>query len=102
MYNQPTRKVPDGRGGFKTIGVLYKGPIDCLWKTASTEGIHGLYKGAFVRGPFRPLLVEQTYLPTGSTAHFIRIAPHTIITLMANEFIMNLYRTLRDGRTPAL
>lgn len=49
MYNQPTHKVPDGRGGFKSVGMLYKNPINCLWKTASTEGIRGLYKGAFRR-----------------------------------------------------
>ena len=53
MYNQPTQKVPDGRGGFRSVGVLYKSPIDCLWKTASTEGIRGLYKGAFTREAFR-------------------------------------------------
>ena len=41
MYNQPTVKGPDGR----TIGVLYKNPIDCLWKTFKTEGILGWYKG---------------------------------------------------------
>ncbi|POW14912.1 hypothetical protein PSTT_02504 [Puccinia striiformis] len=46
---------------------LYKNPVDCLWKTVQIEGFTGLYKG--------------------STAHFFRIAPHTIITLVANEAI---------------
>lgn len=45
MYNQPSQLVPNGRGGMKTVGLLYKNPIDCLWKTVSTEGVYGLYKG---------------------------------------------------------
>ncbi|PLW56600.1 hypothetical protein PCANC_01493 [Puccinia coronata f. sp. avenae] len=57
MYNQSNQ--PGKR--------LYKNPIDCLWKTVQIEGFTGLYKG--------------------STAHFFRIAPHTIITLVANEAI---------------
>jgi len=70
MYNQPTIKGPDGR----LIGTLYKNPIDCLWKTVKTEGVFGWYKG--------------------STAHFLRIAPHTIITLTANDIILGLYKSL--------
>ncbi|KAK7695047.1 hypothetical protein QCA50_002235 [Cerrena zonata] len=73
MYNQPTRVLPNG----KHVGVLYKNPIDCLWKTAKAEGVLGWYKG--------------------STAHFLRIAPHTIITLTANDMIINLYKRVRDG-----
>lgn len=42
MYNQPT-KVVDGRH----VGLLYKNPIDCLWKTLKTEGPFGWYKGAY-------------------------------------------------------
>ncbi|THH29055.1 hypothetical protein EUX98_g5130 [Antrodiella citrinella] len=72
MYNQPTKQLPDGRH----VGTLYKGPIDCLWKTAKTEGIMAWYKG--------------------STAHFLRIAPHTIVTLTANDLIINLYKSIRD------
>ncbi|KAF9245841.1 mitochondrial carrier domain-containing protein [Melanogaster broomeanus] len=48
-------------------GTLYKNPIDCLWKTFKAEG---------------------------STAHFLRIAPHTIITLTANDIIQSLYKEL--------
>ncbi|GBE77232.1 mitochondrial carrier [Sparassis latifolia] len=73
MYNQPTKLLPDGRH----VGVLYKNPIDCLWKTLKTEGPLGWYKG--------------------SVAHFFRIAPHTIITLTANDIIIKFYRRLRDG-----
>ncbi|EIM92891.1 oxaloacetate carrier [Stereum hirsutum FP-91666 SS1] len=73
VYNQPTQKLPNGR----IVGTLYKSPIDCLWKTFKTEGPLAWYKG--------------------STAHFLRIAPHTIITLTANDIILNLYRRLRHG-----
>jgi solute carrier family 25 protein 34/35 len=55
MYNQsPDAKGPDG----KVRGLLYKNPIDCLYKTFKTEGIAGWYKGSF--------------------AHLLRIAPHTV------------------------
>ncbi|PIL26433.1 transporter [Ganoderma sinense ZZ0214-1] len=71
MYNQPTMKGPDGR----MVGTLYKNPIDCLWKTFKAEGIRGWYKG--------------------TTAHFLRIAPHTIITLTANDIIVRFYLKTR-------
>ncbi|KAF8808112.1 mitochondrial carrier [Phlegmacium glaucopus] len=71
MYNQPTTIGPDGR----SRGVLYRNPIDCLWKTLKTEGVRGWYKG--------------------STAHFLRIAPHTIITLTANDIIIGLYQATK-------
>lgn len=41
MYNQPVEKLPNGR----TVGLLYRNPIDCLWKTLKTEGPLGWYKG---------------------------------------------------------
>ncbi|KAI0364160.1 mitochondrial carrier [Pilatotrama ljubarskyi] len=74
MYNQPTVRGPDGR----IVGKLYRNPLDCLWKTLRAEGIHGWYKG--------------------STAHFLRIAPHTIITLTANDIIVGLYLDARRPR----
>ncbi|KAJ3908927.1 mitochondrial carrier domain-containing protein [Lentinula edodes] len=74
MYNQPTIRNAEG----KIVGALYKNPIDCLWKTFKTEGVRGWYKG--------------------STAHFLRIAPHTIVTLTANDLIINLYKKVRDRR----
>jgi len=73
MYNQPTMQLPNGT----TVGTRYKNPIDCLWKTVTTEGPLALYKG--------------------STAHFLRIAPHTIITLTANDLIIGLYKRLHKG-----
>ncbi|KDQ15627.1 hypothetical protein BOTBODRAFT_31517 [Botryobasidium botryosum FD-172 SS1] len=72
VYNQPTHKLPNG----KVVGTLYKNFVDCLWKTLKTEGFFGWYKG--------------------TTAHFLRIVPHTIVTLTANELIVDLYRGFRD------
>jgi solute carrier family 25 protein 34/35 len=66
-------QLPNGR----IVGTLYKNPFDCLWRTITTEGPLALYKG--------------------STAHFLRIAPHTILTLTANDVITGLYKTLRRG-----
>jgi len=73
VYNQPTRVLPNGR----IVGTLYRSPIDCLWKTFKTEGPLAWYKG--------------------STAHFLRIAPHTIITLTANDILNNLYKKAKYG-----
>ncbi|KAK7058471.1 Mitochondrial oxaloacetate carrier protein [Paramarasmius palmivorus] len=72
VYNQPTTRNANG----KIVGTLYRNPIDCLWKTFKAEGVRGWYKG--------------------STAHFLRIAPHTIVTLTANDIIINLYKKIRD------
>lgn len=83
VYNQPTERKPDGRGGFRTVGLLYRNPIDCLWKTASTEGIRGLYKGERRACPVSQSAFSNR-MTTGSTAHLLRIAPHTIVTLTAN------------------
>lgn len=47
-----------------------------MWKTVKAEGFFGLYKG--------------------STAHFVRIAPHTVITLVANEVICTQYAKLKQ------
>ncbi|KAJ6483906.1 mitochondrial carrier domain-containing protein [Mycena vulgaris] len=85
MYNQPTVLGPNG----KMVGTLYKNPINCLWKTAKTEGVRGWYKGTFPQSFCSP--------KSRSTAHFLRIAPHTIITLTANDLIINLYKKIRDN-----
>lgn len=61
-------------------GVLYNGPLDCLWKTFKAEGIAGWYKGiATLTNGWNALT------HAGTTAHFFRIFPHTVITLVANE-----------------
>ncbi|KAK0527892.1 Mitochondrial oxaloacetate carrier protein [Tilletia horrida] len=65
MYNQPTTKNAQG----KTVGLLYKNPIHCLYLTAKAEGVLGWYKG--------------------TTAHLLRIAPHTVLTLVVNEAILD-------------
>ncbi|PCH44086.1 mitochondrial carrier [Wolfiporia cocos MD-104 SS10] len=70
MYNQPTRRLTNG----KYVGVLYQNPIDCLWKTMKAEGPLAWYKG--------------------TTAHLIRVVPHTIVTLTANDVAIRLYRQL--------
>ncbi|KAK8850598.1 hypothetical protein IAR55_004517 [Kwoniella newhampshirensis] len=72
MYNQNTIKDPISG---KVRGALYSSPFDCLWKTFKAEGIAGWYKG--------------------TTAHFLRITPHTICTLVFNELIMAEYKKLR-------
>eukprot|EP00834_Sanchytrium_tribonematis_P001405 NODE_34_length_36538_cov_0.612854.p13 type:complete len:284 gc:universal NODE_34_length_36538_cov_0.612854:20747-19896(-) len=49
---------------------LYKNLADCFVKTIKTEGISGLYKG--------------------SMAHYMRIGPHTILTLTFLEFYKSI------------
>ena len=110
MYNQPTIATPDGRH----IGALYKNPIDCLWKTLKAEGPFGWYKGIVYKAP-RSIEVYSDTALLGSTAHFLRIVPHTyvvecvpsvnhlisvsrIVTLTANDIIVGLYKRVRDGR----
>jgi hypothetical protein len=33
--------------GGRVVGSLYRNPIDCLWKTITTEGLLALYKGTY-------------------------------------------------------
>lgn len=97
MYNQPTEII-----NGQSRGLYYKNPIDCafhlllclaarsssdtdacpsylalagLWKTVKAEGFLGLYKGGI--------------------AQALRITPHTIITLVANEVICEQYQLLK-------
>jgi solute carrier family 25 protein 34/35 len=64
-------------------GALYTNPIDCLWKTYKVEGVRGWYKGTF--RPIRSGFDANVRVCIGTVAHFFRIFPHTVITLVANE-----------------
>lgn len=55
---------------YNQKGDLYKGPVDCFVKTIKTEGLGALYKGF--------------------GAQILRIAPHTVLTLMFMEQTMAL------------
>ncbi|XP_035436168.1 solute carrier family 25 member 35 isoform X2 [Spodoptera frugiperda] len=61
LYNQ---------GSSATGAVLYTGVLDCLSKIYRTEGLHGLYKGL---GPL-----------------YLRIAPHTTLSLVIWDMLNNL------------
>ncbi|PWN49190.1 mitochondrial carrier [Violaceomyces palustris] len=74
MYNQPVRVDERGR----SVGTLYRNPIHCLYLTAKAEGVLGWYKG--------------------TTAHLLRIAPHTVLTLVMNEAYLRWYTNLKSGR----
>ncbi|GAA5948280.1 hypothetical protein JCM10213_002220 [Rhodosporidiobolus nylandii] len=78
MYNQSPNAIgPDG----KPRGLLYTSPIDCLIKTWKTEGFRGWYKG--------------------TTAHWLRIAPHTVVTLVTNEFISRKWTAWKAAKAGA-
>lgn len=55
---------------YNQKGDLYKGPLDCFIKTVKSEGFGALYKGF--------------------EAQMLRIAPHTVLTLMFMEQTMPL------------
>lgn len=65
---------------YNQTGNLYKGPLDCLFKTISTEGVLAIYKGYF--------------------AHLGRILPHTILTLTLAERTTKLVRKLEERVLP--
>lgn len=71
MYNQPTIKLENG----KTVGQFYKNPIDCMYKTVRAEGFTGLYKG--------------------TSAQFLRIAPHTVCCLVFNDLVCGWYSNFK-------
>jgi solute carrier family 25 protein 34/35 len=66
-------------------GMLYNGPLDCLWKTFKAEGIAGWYKGML----WSLSLSRSKADLAGTTAHFFRIFPHTVVTLVANEVCLS-------------
>ncbi|CEQ42985.1 SPOSA6832_04864 [Sporobolomyces salmonicolor] len=61
--------------------VVDKNPIDCLYKTWRTEGFLGWYKG--------------------TTAHLMRIAPHTVVTLVTNEFLSRKFLAWKAAKATA-
>ncbi|KAJ1798897.1 Mitochondrial oxaloacetate carrier protein [Coemansia sp. RSA 2399] len=62
MYNQ--KATAAGSGG---AGALYKNPLQCFYKTVTTEGFFSLYKGFL--------------------AHYLRLGPHTILMFVFVEQI---------------
>ncbi|KAL7750641.1 Mitochondrial oxaloacetate carrier protein [Sorochytrium milnesiophthora] len=74
LYNQPVQSTPQSAGNspVKPKGLLYSGPVDCFAKTIRTEGVAGLYKGL--------------------TAHWLRIGPHTVLTLVFFDQFKQLAR----------
>ncbi|PIA19208.1 mitochondrial carrier [Coemansia reversa NRRL 1564] len=64
MYNQ---KAASGGGHG---GALYKNPLQCFYKTVTTEGFFSLYKGFL--------------------AHYLRLGPHTILMFVFVEQIKAL------------
>jgi len=109
MYNQPTTRLPNGTH----VGTLYKNPIDCLWKTLKTEGPLALYKGGdFVvqvnRNPTHPPTRVDRSLPPNCTS-YVRLPTSAstgstdclsfrIITLTANDLLLNLYKKFANGQ----
>ena len=65
---------------YNQTGNLYKGVLDCLYKTITTEGLLAIYKGYF--------------------AHLARILPHTILTLSLAEQTNKLVRKFEDKVLP--
>ncbi|KAH7378005.1 mitochondrial oxaloacetate transport protein [Cadophora sp. MPI-SDFR-AT-0126] len=64
---------------YNQNGTLYRGILDCLAKTISTEGLLACYKG---------------FLP-----HLARILPHTILTLTIAEQAITVVKTLEKKKT---
>ena len=109
MYNQPTTIGPDGR----SRGVLYRNPIDCLWKTLKIEGVRGWYKGPMVFSRTADLMLTPASTsicrlnrslssdcsPHVSTRKFneyqLTNFHHSIITLTANDIIIGLYQATK-------
>ncbi|KAI5641721.1 mitochondrial carrier protein domain-containing protein [Phthorimaea operculella] len=68
-----TRLLNQGTSG----ALLYNGVFDCLYKIWKTEGLHGLYKGI---GPL-----------------YLRIAPHTTLSLVIWDLLNNILTNKRNS-----
>uniref|UniRef100_A0A1E1XQZ5 Putative solute carrier family 25 member 35-like isoform 2 n=1 Tax=Amblyomma sculptum TaxID=1581419 RepID=A0A1E1XQZ5_AMBSC len=73
MYNQPTD--PTGKG------VMYRNVLDCFAKVAKTEGFMGFYKGV--------------------TASFLRLGPHTVLSLVFWSELRREYALFSQPRVEA-
>ncbi|KAI9601016.1 hypothetical protein H4Q26_000813 [Puccinia striiformis f. sp. tritici PST-130] len=77
-------------------------PTRHAYKSA-VDGLHQIFKAEGFKG-LMPLSVDSVFWSyatsryKGSTAHFFRIAPHTIITLVANEAISQWWCTKMSTR----
>mmetsp|Transcript_5636 Transcript_5636/g.15779 ORF Transcript_5636/g.15779 Transcript_5636/m.15779 type:complete len:234 (+) Transcript_5636:310-1011(+) len=60
---------------YNQTGNVYKSAVDCFCKTLAKEGIQGLYKGY--------------------PAHFMRVAPHTVLTFVFVEALRSQYIELK-------
>ncbi|KJE95007.1 solute carrier family 25 member 34 [Capsaspora owczarzaki ATCC 30864] len=69
LYNQ---QVVDGKGA------MYNGLIDCFRKVRASEGVRGFYKGF--------------------SAHYFRLAPHTVLTFIFWEQLKKLSAQLDSRR----
>lgn len=65
MYNQPVNAA--GKG------IMYSGIVDCFRKTMVAEGLPGLYKGW--------------------AANFLRLTPHSILSLLFWQHLRQFYFT---------
>ena len=108
MYNQPTTIGPDG----KSRGILYRNPIDCLWKTLKVEGVRGWYKGPIIPPCAADLMFTpdsacrlNRSLPTDCSPyvrsrkfneHTVGLSSHSIVTLTANDIIIGLYQATKQ------
>ena len=96
----------------RVVGSLYKNPIDCLWKTITTEGPLALYKGTYHFMGHSSAVFYKVFLqarpPTSYELRHIRElfirfygrclnVCRRIITLTANDVIIGLYKRLRQG-----
>lgn len=70
LYNQPVDRKT-GRG------LKYSGLLNCIYKIHHTEGVLGFYKGW--------------------SASFIRLGPHTVLSLLFWQEIRKLYFKIQSG-----
>lgn len=60
------------------IGILYKNIMECGMKIGQSEGLLGFFKGW--------------------TANYFRLGPHTLLTLVAWDFLKTKYKLYESKR----